>query len=310
MIDQKDKIILEALSQNCRITTSKLSKITKLSQPSVVYRIKRLEDNGYISKYDAIINHKKFPYYKDIIFLSIPENKRDEFERWTIDNKHVCWNIRLIDKMNYVLYVFFRNENEREEFYKYIESKSYEYENYEFEDLLFDNFTLFGMNLNIKKPTIEKDKNLKLDEVDIKLIKYLTDGGGRHSILYIANRIGIHYETLLYKFKRLVKANYFPLFLAQPGTKRFFTQTDILLIKSDMSFEEIFKKLKDLKEVFYLMKLSDNHYYSQIISNDFREYKECIEEINSRLRGLGDVKVYNTKDWVFINRYPLEWLLE
>ena len=310
MIDYKDKLILESLTQNCRVATSQLSKITRLSQPSVVYRIKRLEDNGYISKYDAIINHKKFPYYKDIIFLSIPEDKREKFEMWTINNKHICWNIRLIDKMNYVLYVFSRNQEEREELYKYIESNSYEYKSYAFEDILFDNFTLFGMNLNVKKPRIEKDKNLKLDEADIKLIKHLTDGGGRDPILDIANKIGIHYETLLYKFKRLTKANYFPLFLAQPSTKRFSTQIDILLIKSDMSFEEVFKKLKGLKEISYLIKLSGNYYYSQIISNDFREYKDCIEKINIRFRGLGEVKIYNTKDWVFINRYPFEWLLE
>ena len=57
MLDDKDKIIFEYLIQNCRISISKLSKLTKLTKPTVLYRIDKLEKEGMIKKYDAILNY-------------------------------------------------------------------------------------------------------------------------------------------------------------------------------------------------------------------------------------------------------------
>ncbi len=56
MLDEKDKIIFEHLIHDCRTTTTYLSKVTNLTQPTIVYRIQNLEKEGYISKYDVILN--------------------------------------------------------------------------------------------------------------------------------------------------------------------------------------------------------------------------------------------------------------
>jgi Lrp/AsnC family transcriptional regulator, leucine-responsive regulatory protein len=58
-LDEIDKQILKALQKNARITTKKLSSDLKLSQTPIYERIKRLEREGFINNYVAILNKEK-----------------------------------------------------------------------------------------------------------------------------------------------------------------------------------------------------------------------------------------------------------
>ena len=55
-IDSYDKNILKQLSTNGRITITELSRIIGLSKTPCQARIKRLEANGYITGYRALLN--------------------------------------------------------------------------------------------------------------------------------------------------------------------------------------------------------------------------------------------------------------
>jgi Lrp/AsnC family transcriptional regulator, leucine-responsive regulatory protein len=58
-LDEIDTQILLALQQNARTTTKELSYDLKLSQTPIYERIKRLERDGYIKGYVAILNKEK-----------------------------------------------------------------------------------------------------------------------------------------------------------------------------------------------------------------------------------------------------------
>ncbi len=58
-IDDIDREILLALQKNARTTTKELSYDLKLSQTPIYERIKRLERDGYIDNYVALLNKKK-----------------------------------------------------------------------------------------------------------------------------------------------------------------------------------------------------------------------------------------------------------
>ena len=68
--DQTDLILLKQLQKNARITIKELANITNLSNTPVHERIKKLEKNGYIHKYVALLNRNLLGK-KLIVFCNI-----------------------------------------------------------------------------------------------------------------------------------------------------------------------------------------------------------------------------------------------
>lgn len=62
IIDEIDKKILDQLQQNGRISFRELAKRVGLSAPSVIERVRKLEDAGVIMGYGAFVDHKKVGY--------------------------------------------------------------------------------------------------------------------------------------------------------------------------------------------------------------------------------------------------------
>lgn len=59
MIDAIDRKILEKLQANCRLTTKEIAQEVRLSPTPVYERIRRLEREGYIKGYVAILDPEK-----------------------------------------------------------------------------------------------------------------------------------------------------------------------------------------------------------------------------------------------------------
>lgn len=59
-LDKVDLQILRILQENSRLTTKELAAKVSLSSTPVFERLKRLETNGYIKKYIAILDADKF----------------------------------------------------------------------------------------------------------------------------------------------------------------------------------------------------------------------------------------------------------
>lgn len=59
MLDATDKKILTILQENSDITTKELADKINLSQTPVYERVKKLEKEGYIKKYVAVLNAEK-----------------------------------------------------------------------------------------------------------------------------------------------------------------------------------------------------------------------------------------------------------
>ena len=59
MLDTFEKLILKALQRNGRASTQELSDAVGLSPSPCWRRVKRLEDDGYILRYAAILDRKK-----------------------------------------------------------------------------------------------------------------------------------------------------------------------------------------------------------------------------------------------------------
>lgn len=98
-LDKVDLQILRILQQNARLTTKELASRVSLSSTPVFERLKRLETNGYIKKYIAILDAAKLNQ-GFIVFCNVKMNKlsRDIARNFTetiraIPEVTECYNI-------------------------------------------------------------------------------------------------------------------------------------------------------------------------------------------------------------------------
>ncbi|MGN1376262.1 MAG: Lrp/AsnC family transcriptional regulator [Prevotella sp.] len=98
-LDKVDLQILQTLQENSRLTTKELASRVSLSSTPVFERLKRLENNGYIKKYVAILDADKLNQ-GFIVFCKIKMSKlnrdiADDFTNVVRNMPQVteCYNI-------------------------------------------------------------------------------------------------------------------------------------------------------------------------------------------------------------------------
>ena len=69
-LDKTDLQILRILQDNSRLTTKELAARVSLSSTPVFERLKRLESNGYIKKYIAVLGAEKLNH-GFVVFCSV-----------------------------------------------------------------------------------------------------------------------------------------------------------------------------------------------------------------------------------------------
>ncbi|MDP3026926.1 MAG: Lrp/AsnC family transcriptional regulator [Nanoarchaeota archaeon] len=81
-LDSKDKKIIKELQENCRQTIAEIAKKTKLPRDVVVYRIKKMEEEGVIKQHHTMLDHSKlgYPLYAYVLF-SLYNIKHEEETR-------------------------------------------------------------------------------------------------------------------------------------------------------------------------------------------------------------------------------------
>lgn len=309
MLDDKDKLILEYLMHNCRITTTKLAKLTGLSQPSIVYRIKRLEKENYISKYDIIIDLDKIPIDMYIFFLEIPNNFKTEFEKWCIANKNLMTLGLHVNKYNYSLTSMLKPKLLKE-LEEYLKKHKISYEKHKVYKNIYLSFSIFDL-LPPSKIIQTNTKTIELDKIDGKIFDCITDGGAKYSIKEIAQKTNLSVDLVTYRFKKLKKHNYFRLIIAQPNTHKFHLNYSMLILKiKNLDMNEIAQRLQIINRTTLLGQLENNTYFATTIITDIENYKKTLQKIYEAFdRDLIDLNDMMIEDAIFLNRLNLEEML-
>ncbi len=122
-IDKLDKVdlqILHTMQENARLTTKELAARVSLSSTPVFERLKRLESNGYIKKYIAVLDADKL-HQGFIVFCNVKMNKMnsDIANNFTCAIKEVpqvteCYNIS--GSYDYLLKVHAKDMKDYREF--------------------------------------------------------------------------------------------------------------------------------------------------------------------------------------------------
>ncbi len=115
-MDQTDLRIISILQNDGRISMKELGKEVSLSPPAVAERVKRLEDDGVIERYKAVINNEKVG--KPICVLinaSIKPEKQDSFLEFAKKSEEIVECHHVTGPHSMIMKAYLREMNHLEE---------------------------------------------------------------------------------------------------------------------------------------------------------------------------------------------------
>lgn len=213
-LDLKNKKLLYELDNNSRQSCSKIGKKIGLSSEVVNYRIKRLEKENIITKYQLIVNLSTLNILQFKICLSFQHIKSDELNSIIEEFKKIdsikwmvsCqgnWDLILsletdsienIDKLKNNILTRFGNHINKKALSILVEAQTY---NRDF--LIKDKSSLTGSRIIMKK-----DKLVKIDNLDLMILKSLAENA-RKPIIEIASELKQTVRIINYRIKQLEK---------------------------------------------------------------------------------------------------------
>ena len=115
-MDQTDLKIISIMQHDGRISMKELGKEVSLSPPAVAERVKRLEDDGVIEKYKAVINNEKVG--KPICVLinaSIKPEKQESFLEFAKKSEEIVECYHVTGPHSMIMKAYLREMNHLEE---------------------------------------------------------------------------------------------------------------------------------------------------------------------------------------------------
>jgi len=213
-LDLKDKRLLYELDFNSRQSNAQIAKKIGLSTEVVNYRIKRLEKENIITKYLLIVNLYKlgimqfkiclsFAHLKsEKINLIIEKIKQKKEAKWVVSTKG-NWDLIIsletdslehIDSLKDEIVSMFGDSINKKAISILVEAQTHN-KNFLLED---------KTQIHESRIIMKKDKLVKLDELDLKILKSLSENS-RKPIVDIAHELKSTVRIVNYRIKQLQK---------------------------------------------------------------------------------------------------------
>ena len=102
-MDEKDKLILFELLQDCKQPISKIARAVRLPQQTVSYRIAKLERNKTIKKYTINVDYQKLGLNRHSLYLNLQGIKGEKVSEYLktitdINEVSCCYMLHNISK--------------------------------------------------------------------------------------------------------------------------------------------------------------------------------------------------------------------
>ncbi len=221
-LDSKDWKILYNLCTDSRLSHNKIAKLVGLSKNSVTYRIERLVKKGIISGFFTIINQESLGFETYNLFLRLNASKEKEEEIISYFKNHPNTKVvdRLLGEWNLLVNFGCREFSEFYSFMKEVKTRFsgiidvYEVhqrlESYKVEQLPVE---LVG-EPTIIKPFKKITKKAEVDLTDLRLLRLL-DQDSTSTLFELGEKLGITYETVSERIKKLKEAGIIIKFTAK-----------------------------------------------------------------------------------------------
>ncbi len=209
-LDKIDKEIITEVDKNCRISDSELGKKIRRSRQTVAYRIKRLMEDGIITKFTTSINPNKMGFQLFKIYFklkNIPQRKEILLD-YLRKSTNIYW-MGECDGSWDLIFAAYSNDT-----YVFYDLKNRILS--EFNDIIIDfygdwlldvkQYHKMYFNNELSSPVEFAGKIIenKLDETDQKILEYVIYNA-RSSTVEIANYASTNPATVISKMKRMEK---------------------------------------------------------------------------------------------------------
>jgi Lrp/AsnC family transcriptional regulator, leucine-responsive regulatory protein len=314
--DLKDKRILYELDLDARAPISYIAKKVRLKKNTVRYRIERLEKDGYIKGYYAVIDNSKLGYIGIRVYFKFSDtniDKETEILSYLKTRQHIhvlnyndgfydatiiAWvkNIYEFDLLWTQFKEKYRQYVQRENIALFTKIYHYPRKYLIGEKRSYDEMPLIVGGSNI----------IKHDDTDMKILS-LISGNARMSILEISNRLELATRTVALRIQSMEKTKiiqgYRPL---------------LNIEKLGFKYYKLNFMLHNLSNIKALTEFCHNNMYVTYIdmtisSNDFeidvevpseKELIKLISEIKDKFGNIKDYEEFTVKEYVKLLYFP------
>ncbi|MBI5823806.1 MAG: Lrp/AsnC family transcriptional regulator [Chloroflexi bacterium] len=120
VLDETDKALLKAMQTDGRLSNVELARKINLSPPATLARLRRLEKDGYIRNYTAVVDREKAGYdLLCFIHISLQMHQLEQvenFRRLVREMPEVLECHHITGEYDYLLKVALRNRKDLERF--------------------------------------------------------------------------------------------------------------------------------------------------------------------------------------------------
>jgi len=210
-LDLKDRKILYQLDVNSRQSNAEIAKKVGLSKDVVGYRIKKLEENGLIKGYYALIDFSRLGYFSVRVYLKLYDaspDKEKEIVDFLIKNKKVFYVAVIEGSYDIDIGTLVKDIYEFEDFWLDFKKEFKQYMGEE-KISIFTKAHHFHRAYILDKKIDESEvqffggkKIVKYDEIDFEILKIIAINA-RVPIMEISAKAKIPPTTIAHRIKQL-----------------------------------------------------------------------------------------------------------
>lgn len=120
-LDETDVKILKMLLSDARLSSRKIARKTSVSTGTVLSRMKKMEQEGIIKEYSAIVDHEKLGYEMTaVIEITVSKGKLFEMAKEVAKAPNVCCVYNVTGLTDAMVIAKFRKREELSSFTKYL----------------------------------------------------------------------------------------------------------------------------------------------------------------------------------------------
>ena len=210
-LDSLDKKLIYELNWNARVSHSTLAKKFRTSKQVIGYRIKKLESEGILKSYHAVIDWRKLGYNAIRVYIkweNITLEKEKKVYELIRKDPMFMWAIRFEGDIDIAFYVWVKDMTEfARKWFEFISKyKEYilRYEIYESVEMIHYPMKFLKSDFKPEEIVIGHEKKAECDEVDYVILRLLTENA-QTSLVDIATHLKMSAPSVLYRVKELEK---------------------------------------------------------------------------------------------------------
>jgi DNA-binding Lrp family transcriptional regulator len=291
-MDEKDKLILFELLQDCRQPLSKIAKEVRLPQQTVSYRIAKLEKEKIIKKYTINVDYQKLGLNRHSLYLDlrgIKAEKVNEYLKTIIDIDEVscCYMLHNASMWKIYVSVWTKNIGRYDEIQTKIITKFKKYiKNY----LSFQgvrSYTYLAKRLNPRKKSKidikEKMDNIQLDKIDWDIIRILKNNS-KTPVVDIAHKLKTNVNNIIRRIDSLKKQEIIERAYPLIDMKKIGFTEYTFISRIDPSYEKKIQEFieftkKDPRFVIVIKAVGYVNLYYAFLSKDHDELGEIVHKV-------------------------------